>query len=127
MTEDDRTAIARVMTDWMAATRTGDTAAILALMTDDAVFLAPDAEPFGREAFAAASNGQTGLDIDGEAEAEEIRVLGDWAFMRTRLRMTVTASDGTRVKRSGRSLSILRKESDGRWRLTRDANLVTED
>jgi ketosteroid isomerase-like protein len=29
------------------------------------------------------------------------------------------------MRRSGYALTILRKQSDGRWRLTRDANLVT--
>jgi ketosteroid isomerase-like protein len=39
--------------------------------------------------------------------------------------MTVTPPDSAPVQRSGYTLTILRKEPDGRWRLIRDANLLT--
>jgi uncharacterized protein (TIGR02246 family) len=51
-------------------------------------------------------------------------VLGDWAYLRNFIEITVTLPGGAPVRRSGYALTILRKESDGRWRLTRDANLV---
>jgi ketosteroid isomerase-like protein len=38
--------------------------------------------------------------------------------------MTMTPEGGEPVKRSGYTLTILRKES-GRWLLARDANLLT--
>jgi len=31
------------------------------------------------------------------------------------------------MRRSGYTLTILRKEADGKWRLARDANLLTEE
>jgi ketosteroid isomerase-like protein len=34
---------------------------------------------------------------------------------------------GTPMRRSGYTLTILRKEPDGRWVLARDANLLTPD
>jgi ketosteroid isomerase-like protein len=37
------------------------------------------------------------------------------------------ASGGASVSRSGFTLTILRKESDGRWRVARDANLLTTE
>jgi ketosteroid isomerase-like protein len=33
---------------------------------------------------------------------------------------------GTPVRRSGYTLSVLRKNADGQWVLARDANLLTE-
>jgi ketosteroid isomerase-like protein len=33
----------------------------------------------------------------------------------------------TPMRRSGYALTILRKEPDGRWRLARDSNLLTEE
>jgi len=40
--------------------------------------------------------------------------------------MTITPRDGgTPMRRSGYTLSILRKEADGRWVLARDANMLT--
>ncbi|MBV9393462.1 MAG: DUF4440 domain-containing protein, partial [Methylobacteriaceae bacterium] len=43
--------------------------------------------------------------------------------IRNYLAMTITPDGGAPTKRSGWTLTILRKES-GRWRLARDANLV---
>jgi ketosteroid isomerase-like protein len=53
-------------------------------------------------------------------------VLGDWAFARTYLQVTMTPAVGEPVRRRGYVLSIFRKEVDGQWRLARDANLLTK-
>ena len=52
-------------------------------------------------------------------------MLGDWAYLRNFIEITITPAGGTPVRRSGFTLTILRKEPDGRWLLARDANLVT--
>ena len=54
MTNDEQ-AIREVVETWFRASRSGDTATVLSLMTKDAVFMAPGQEPFGREAFEAAA------------------------------------------------------------------------
>lgn len=54
MTEDE-SAIREAIATWMRASAAGDIDTVLGLMTDDVVFLVPGAEPFGKEAFAAAS------------------------------------------------------------------------
>ena len=54
MTDDER-AIRDLVDAWMAASKAGDVAKVLSLMTDDVVFMVPGREPFGKEAFAAAS------------------------------------------------------------------------
>jgi ketosteroid isomerase-like protein len=66
-----------------------------------------------------------GVLMDGRAEVHEIEVAGDWAWIRNRIEVTMTPPGGEPVRRSGYTLSILRKGSDGRWRLFRDANLVS--
>jgi uncharacterized protein (TIGR02246 family) len=123
MTEDER-AIRDVVTTWMAASKAGDRATVLTLMSDDVVFMVPGREPFGREAFAAASKGMEGVQIEGTSEIVELEVLGDRAWMRNRLRMTVTPPGGKPMVRSGYTLTILRKSPDGRWVIARDANLL---
>lgn len=122
---DDENAIRQVVDAWMAASKSGDLATILTLMTDDAIFMVPGQEPFGKEAFAAASKGMGNMQIDGAAEVIELQVLGRWAFIRNRIEVIVTPPGGNPTRRSGYTLSLLRKEADGRWRLARDANLVT--
>jgi uncharacterized protein (TIGR02246 family) len=122
---DDERAIRALIETWMAASKAGDTAKVLSLMTDDAVFMVPGHEPFGKEAFAAASKDQAGMAIDGSSDIREIKVLGDWAYLRNHLTVTMTPSGGKPIRRAGYTLTILTKTSDGRWLLARDANLLT--
>ena len=125
---DDETAIRQLVETWMAASRSGDAAAILDLMTDDAVFMIPGQEPFGKDAFAAASEGLADVKMEGTNEIVELKVLGDWAYIRNRIDISVTPTGGASIRRTGYTLTLLRKEADGRWRLARDANLmVTQD
>jgi uncharacterized protein (TIGR02246 family) len=63
--------------------------------------------------------------IEGHAEVRELKVLGDWAWIRNRLELQITPPDGESSQRSGYTLTVLRKGADGRWRLYRDANLVS--
>jgi uncharacterized protein (TIGR02246 family) len=89
--------------------------------------MVPGREPFGKEAFAAASQGMQDLRIEGSSEIEELQVLGDWAYLRNRLTVTMTPAGGQpMLRRTGYTLSILRKEKDGRWLLARDANLLAK-
>ena len=129
ITNDER-AIRDLVATWMAASRAGDTAKVLSLMADDVIFQVPGREPFGKEEFAAMSqkmsDGMTGVRIDGSSDIRELRVLGDWAYLRNHITITVTPPGGKPVKRAGTTLTILRKETDGRWLLARDANLLTE-
>ncbi len=123
MSEDER-AIRDLVAAWMAASRAGDTDAVLGLMVDDVVFMVPGREPFGKEAFAAASRGMAGVRMEGTADIREIRVAGDWAYIRNYIDVTMTPPGGAPVRHAGWTLTILRKEG-GRWLLARDANLVT--
>ncbi len=127
MTEDER-AIRELVDTWLAASKAGDLATVLSLMTDDVIFMVPGREPFGKEAFAAASEGMKNLRIEGSSDIQEIQVLSDWAYLRNYIEMTVSPPDaGKPVRRSGYTVTILRKEGDGRWRLARDANLLAAE
>jgi uncharacterized protein (TIGR02246 family) len=75
--------------------------------------------------FAALAEGIGETKIEGPSEVLELQVLGDWAFMRNRIEIILTSPNGNRTRRSGYTLTLLRKETDGQWRLARDANLVT--
>jgi uncharacterized protein (TIGR02246 family) len=129
----DEHAIRGVIQTWMFATQTGDIDAVLDLMTDDAVFLTVGKEPFGKEEFkkaaeVAKSGEPGGVIYDGKSDIKEIKILGDWAFVRANLTIiTHPSRGGTPTRRSGYALSIFRRESDGKWRLARDANLLAEE
>ena len=126
---DDEQEIRQLVATWMAATKAGDFETVLGLMADDVVFLLPGQPPMmGKPAFSAAAKAQSGKEsprFDGVSEIREVRVLGDWAYMWTRLTVTVTPSGGGVPKtRGGHTLSVLRKEN-GRWLLARDANMLS--
>src|SRR6478752_1724697 len=122
--EDER-AIRDVLARWFAATKAGDTQTVLSMMTEDVVFMVPGRDPFGKEAFRNAAGRMKGARIDGTTDVQELRVVGNWAYARTRITVTVTPPDGAAVTRSGHTLTIFQREADGRWRLARDANLLT--
>lgn len=126
----DEQEIRELVKRWMIATKEGDIDTVLSLMTDDVVFLVPGQQPFGKEVFRAASEKmkgsgeKSGVRFDGSSEIEELKILGDWAYARAHLKVSTTPIQGGEpTQRFGYTLSIFRKEH-GRWRLTRDANLL---
>src|SRR4051812_34061823 len=123
----DEQQIRDLVSDWMAATKSGDVEKVLALMADDVVFLIPGQPPMRKAAFAAIAVAQakpSAPQFDGISEIQEIQVTGDWAFMWTKLRVVITPTNGAAPSaRAGHTLSILKKQN-GRWVLARDANLL---
>jgi len=122
----DEKEIRELVQNWMAATKVGNSATALGLMTDDVVFLVPGREPFGKTAFAKASETQaeSSVEFDGHSEILEIKVLGDWAYMLTKLQVVATLPGREKpMVRAGHTLTILRKDS-GKWKIARDANLL---
>lgn len=123
----DEQAIGQLVERWIGATREGDVDAVLKLMAPDAIFLVAGQPPMqGREAFARSLNAVLSDNvIDSVSQIDEIVVCGDLAYCRTRLSVTVTSRHGKLpLQRTGHTLSIFRKGSDGAWQLTRDANML---
>ncbi|MEA2824403.1 MAG: hypothetical protein QOF03_885 [Alphaproteobacteria bacterium] len=125
MSEDER-AIRRAIQKWMDASKAGDTATVLSLMAEDVLFMVPGREPFGKEAFAKASEGMKDVQMDGLTDIQEVTVLGDWAWTRVLLTVTVTPPNAKPMRRRGYTLSIWRKQS-GSWAIHRDANLLAAE
>jgi ketosteroid isomerase-like protein len=62
--------------------------------------------------------------FDGSSEIVELKIVGDWAWMRSRLRVEITPPGGKPVVRRGYALTVLQKDSQGNWAVARDANLL---
>jgi uncharacterized protein (TIGR02246 family) len=127
--EKDEEEIHQLVANWMAATKAGDIETVLSLMAEDVVFLLPGRPPMiGKSAFAAAAQAQSkqgAPQFDGTSEIQEIKVLGEWAFMWTKLTVVVTPPGGAPpTTRAGHTLSILKKQN-GKWLLARDANMLS--
>jgi uncharacterized protein (TIGR02246 family) len=125
--QNDEQEIRQLVSTWMAASKAGDIETVLSLMADDVVFLVPGQPVMRKADFAVAARDQSGQpapQFDGRSEIQEIRILGDWAFMWTKLTVVVTPPGGAQsMTRAGHTLSILRKQS-GKWVLARDANML---
>src|SRR5262244_1274869 len=126
--QNDEQEIRGLVSTWMAATKAGDVETVLSLMADDVVFLVPGQPVMRKADFAvaarAAQSDQEALQFDGTSEIQEIKILGDWAFMWTKLTVVVTPpGDAPSISREGHTLSIIRKQN-GKWVLARDANML---
>jgi uncharacterized protein (TIGR02246 family) len=123
----DEQEIRDLVETWLAASKAGDLATVLSLMADDVVFMVPGQEPFGKEAFAARNRNMKGVLVESTSEIQELEVLGDWAWLRNRLKVTIAPPGGKPAVHSGYILTILRKNQNGKWVLARDANLLTPE
>jgi uncharacterized protein (TIGR02246 family) len=130
-TQDDEQKIRNLVATWQRASVAGDLDQVLELMAEDVVFLVAGHPPMrGREAFAEAFRkaGMQQFYFDSKSEIQEIQITGDWAYFWSHLSVTMTPkSGGSSKRRSGYTLTILRKRPDGEWVLTRDANMLTEE
>ncbi len=111
----------------MRATANADLESLWDLMEEDVIFLFSGKPPMrGREEFAAAFRSMPeGTRVDGISEIHEIQVSGDLAYVWAKLSVRVTPPEGEGgITESGPTLSIFRKGEDGRWRISRDANML---
>jgi len=122
--QSDEQAIRELVDTWLTASKKGDLATVLTLMSDDVIFMVPGKEPFGKEAFAAMNKEMKDINLEATSNIQEIKVLGEWAWMRNFLRVQFTPPGGNSTTHSGYILTILRKNPNGKWVIARDANLL---
>ena len=128
--DNDEQAIRNLIATWLRASAAGDVDQVLSLMAEDVVFLVPGQPPMrGRNTFAAGFKAALQhMGMVGTSSIQEIEVAGDWAYCWTRLTVLILPRmGGPPMRKSGYTLSILRKQPDGRWLLTRDANMLAPE
>jgi len=121
---DDEQAIRKLVDTWLKASAAGDLKTMLSLLSDDVLFMVPGKEPFGKAGFARNYENMKGKKMKTDSDIQEIRIIGDWAWMHNFLKVTFTSSSGESTVHSGHVLSVLRKNPDGEWVIARDANLL---
>lgn len=122
----DEQAIRDLIKTWLAASEALDLDALLPLMAEDVVFMVPGKEPFGKAEFAVTMEKNKGIAMKTHSDIREIQVLGNWAFMRNYLEVTMTPPGAKGpIHRSGYVLSVLWKNPNGQWVIARDANLLS--
>ena len=125
--EDDERQIRKLIDSWIAASNARNLPALIDMMTDDVVFMTPGRAPLGKAEFAADSQRMKSVTIDARAEVQEIEVFGPRAYIRNHIQIELTSPGQAPRRMSGYAMSILRKETNGRWRIARDANLVAPE
>jgi len=124
---NDEEAIRKLVDNWLAASKKNDIDTMLDLLAEDVIFMVPGKEPFGKKEFAAVRQEMKDIKMEGKSDIQEVKVLGDWAWMRNFLRVTFTSPQRSTTVHSGYILTILRKNPDGNWVIARDANLLTPE
>jgi uncharacterized protein (TIGR02246 family) len=126
MTSDERE-IHELHSTWIHAVNAGDLDRLLSLVADDVVFLNPGRAPLGRDGFlSACSAAHQQLRLHCESELEEVVVVGEVAYTRSRDVLVVTPRAGGETTRlAGYRITIYRKQPGGRWRLARDVHTLS--
>ena len=57
------------------------------------IFMVPGREPFGKDAFRAASETMKGVRLAGTSDIRELKVLGGWGYIRNCIEITITPPD----------------------------------
>ena len=123
----DERAIREVHLNWIDAVNAGDLVCLLSLMADDVVFLNPGQAPLGRDEFSVnfpAAHEQ--FRIRCISELEEVVVVGEVAYTRSRDALSVTPrAGGEATQLAGHRITVYREQPDGRWLLARDAHTLS--
>src|SRR5262245_18499010 len=118
----DEQSIRELVDTWLAASKKQDVTTLHSLMADDIIFMTPGSEPFGKEAFTASE--QQPILKQATSKIQELEVLGNTAWMRNHLDVTIQFPNGESKRQSGYTLTILKKNPAGQWVISRDANLL---
>jgi len=123
----DERAIREVHSAWIDAVNAGDLGHLLALMADDVVFLNPGRAPVGRDGFSAVfPSAHQQARIRCSSELEEVVVVGEVAYTRSRDSLSVTPIAGGKAEQlAGHRITVYRKQPDGGWLLGRDAHTLS--
>lgn len=110
--------------NYVAAINSNQLDSLLGMLTEDVVFLAPNAAPMvGIESLRPWLEGylQT-FKTHWDKTVHEFQVCGEWAFERYSYKSTDTSlADGSVYEDTGWGLMIYHHDADGKWRVARDA------
>jgi uncharacterized protein (TIGR02246 family) len=126
-TQSDEQKIRALIDAWGEASEAGDLTALMQLMTDDVVFFSSGNAPMRRRQFSEVFVAMVAImDLKCRSNVQEITISGDLALCWNLLEVSFTPVEGGETrKHAGNVLTALRRGPDGKWRIWRDANLLT--
>ena len=119
----EKTAIRSLLSSYEAALNASNTAAVMPLYADDAVFMPPNNQPAVgtaavRQAYDAVFKAIK-LNLKFTV-AEVVQVAPDWAFARTNSAGTLTVNAaGAQSAEANQELFIFKRGADGSWKIAR--------
>jgi uncharacterized protein (TIGR02246 family) len=119
----EKTAIRSLLSSYEAALNASNTAAVMPLYADDAVFMPPNNQPAVgaaavRQAYDAVFKAIK-LNLKFTV-AEVVQVAPNWAFARTNSAGTLTVNaNGAKIAEANQELFIFKKGADGAWKIAR--------
>jgi len=121
----DTTAIARQVHEaYVAAINSNNLDSLLAMFTDDVVYLSPH-EPAVVGKAAVRPWGEAYLKaykIHWDKTTEDFIISGDWAFERYSYKeFDIPQGGGPQLEDTGKGLNVYHHDADGTWRVARDA------
>ena len=108
-----------VIDSWAVASNAGDLEAQLVLMTEDVTFLSVGHPPMSRTEFIVRFAAMAEkFRVVCRPEVREIKIVDDMAIVWSRLSVEIVPRvDGASIQKAGDTLTVLRRGSDGRWRI----------
>ncbi len=123
----DEQEVRAVIDAWAHASNAGDLEAQLTLMTEDVTFLSVGHPPMSRTEFIVRFAAMAErFRVVCRPEVREIKIVDDMAVVWNRLSIEIIPrAKGPSIQKAGDTLTILRRGTDGRWRIGRDANTIS--
>jgi len=121
--EADIAAINELYKQATLACSKGDVELYLSLFTEDAVVMATEFPALiGKEKLRPVFEGLFSLfNLELPYTVNEVKVHGDWAFARSSFNYSMTLKEGGETTtRTGKELDILKRQTDGSWKIYRE-------
>jgi len=121
--EADKTAIAELREQEMAAFSSGDVGALEKLFTTDIKLMPPNENAVtGTEGLRSwAENMYSMISVQGEYTSSDLTLAGDWAFEQLTMILTMTPVDGGEpIMGTGKCLHVYKRQADGSWKIAQD-------
>ncbi len=117
----DTTAINALRDQYTTAFNANDAAAVAATFADDAIVMEPyQAAVEGKQAIQAMYEGLFRNAVKVALTPLETQVAGDWAYDRGNYALTITPKTGKPSEESAKYLVIVKRQSDGSWKIYRE-------
>ena len=122
-TQADIQALKNSVEKFDVAINAGDFETLASLYTEDAIRMPPNRPAWvGNDAIRAGfKKGLEQYDIVVDNSAEDVRVVGDWAFMRgvATVKLTPKTGDGP-IKETSKWMGFWQRQRDGSWKIVSD-------